>query len=160
MRLVALERDEVLRLLDVAKKDGARSHAMVLLAIRHGLRGSEVCGMRLEHVNLKEAWVRYASNWWVCLAKFSFNCRNLVSKLPILLSSLAKRRSVSLLSGTGVGICVCACPTVADDLASNIPNSTAMMARPWCDNEALCLVRSKRGPKGTRRPEGGTLLSF
>lgn len=58
MRLVALERDEVLRLLDVAKKDGPRSHAMVLLAIRHGLRASEVCGLRIDHVNLKEAWVR------------------------------------------------------------------------------------------------------
>jgi len=58
VRLVALERDEVLRLLDVAKKDSPRSHAMVRLAIRHGLRASEGCGMRLEHVNLKEGWIR------------------------------------------------------------------------------------------------------
>lgn len=58
MRLVALERNEVLRLLDAAKKDSPRSHAMVLLAIRHGMRASEVCRLRLEHVNLKEGWIR------------------------------------------------------------------------------------------------------
>jgi len=44
MRLVALERDEVLRLLNAAKKSGPRSHAMCLLAIHHGLRASEVLG--------------------------------------------------------------------------------------------------------------------
>jgi type 1 fimbriae regulatory protein FimB len=58
MRPIALEKDEVLRLLEAAKRHGPRAHAMVLLAIRHGLRASEVCGLRLEHVNLKEAWVR------------------------------------------------------------------------------------------------------
>jgi site-specific recombinase XerD len=56
--LVALERNEVLRLLEAAKRHGPRSHAMVLLAIRHGLRASEVCGLPLDHVNVKEGWVR------------------------------------------------------------------------------------------------------
>jgi type 1 fimbriae regulatory protein FimB len=58
MRLVALEKEEVLRLLEAAKRHGPRAHAMVLLAIRHGLRVSEVTGLRVEHVNLKEGWVR------------------------------------------------------------------------------------------------------
>lgn len=58
MRVAALERDEVLRLLDAARRDCPRSHAMCLLAIRHGLRASEVTGLRLEHVNLREGWIR------------------------------------------------------------------------------------------------------
>ena len=44
MRLVALEKEEVLRLLEAAKRHGPRAHAMVLLAIRHGLRVSEARG--------------------------------------------------------------------------------------------------------------------
>ena len=58
MRLVALEKEEVLRLLEAAKRHSTRAHAMVLLAIRHGLRVSEVTGLRLEHVNVKEGWIR------------------------------------------------------------------------------------------------------
>src|SRR2546426_6009012 len=50
MRLIALEKEEVLRLLEAAKRHGPRAHAMVLLAIRHGLR--------VEHVNVKEGWIR------------------------------------------------------------------------------------------------------
>ena len=57
-RLVAMERDEIIRLLDVAKRHSPRSHAMVLLAIRHGLRASEVCGLRMDNVNLREGWIR------------------------------------------------------------------------------------------------------
>jgi integrase len=56
--LTALEKDEVLRLLQAAKQHGPRSHAMILLAIRHGLRASEVCGLRLEDVSLREGWIR------------------------------------------------------------------------------------------------------
>ena len=58
MRLVALEKEEVLRLLEAAKQHGPRAHAMVLLAIRHGLRASEVTGLRVEHINVKEGWIR------------------------------------------------------------------------------------------------------
>ena len=58
MRLIALEKEEVLRLLEAAKRHGPRAHAMVLLAIRHGLRVSEVTGLRVEHVNVKEGWIR------------------------------------------------------------------------------------------------------
>ena len=58
MRMVALEKEEVLRLLEAARRRGPRSHAMVLVAIRHGMRVSEVTGLRLEHVNIKECWIR------------------------------------------------------------------------------------------------------
>ncbi|HLW60619.1 MAG TPA: hypothetical protein VKV57_11940 [bacterium] len=50
MRLVALEKEEVLRLLEAAKRHGPRSHAMVLHAIRHGLRAAKVMGLWVEHV--------------------------------------------------------------------------------------------------------------
>ena len=58
MKLVALEKEEVLQLLEAARRHSARAHTMVLLAIRHGLRVSEVTGLRVEHVNMQEGWVR------------------------------------------------------------------------------------------------------
>jgi integrase/recombinase XerD len=57
-RIVALEPQEVLALLRAAKEDGPRAHAMTLLAIRHGMRCSEVTGLKLEHLNLREESVR------------------------------------------------------------------------------------------------------
>lgn len=45
--------DEILRVLRVAKERSARDHAMVLLGYRHGLRASEVCALKLEHLDLK-----------------------------------------------------------------------------------------------------------
>src|SRR5437773_5147190 len=47
--------DEVVSLLRAAKKGryGERNHAMILIAYRHGLRASEVTGLRLSDVDLK-----------------------------------------------------------------------------------------------------------
>ena len=50
-----LTRDEVASLLRAAKKSprhGARNHAMILLAYRHGLRASEVTGLRWSDLDL------------------------------------------------------------------------------------------------------------
>ena len=50
-----LTRDEVALLLRAAKKSpryGARDHAMILLAYRHGLRASEVTGLRWSDLDL------------------------------------------------------------------------------------------------------------
>ena len=50
-----LTRDEVASLLRAAKKSprhGARSHAMILLAYRHGLRASEATALRLSDLDL------------------------------------------------------------------------------------------------------------
>lgn len=58
MRLVALERDEMLRLLSAARRHSPRAHALILLAFKHGMRVSELTGLRLEHVNLREGWIR------------------------------------------------------------------------------------------------------
>ena|ERR1700687_1270895 len=47
--------EETLTVLRKAKDRGVRDWAMILLAYRHGLRASEVCGLRLADVNLKDA---------------------------------------------------------------------------------------------------------
>ncbi len=46
--------EELLVLLRVAKSGSQRDWAMILLAYRHGLRASEVCGLRLSDVDLKD----------------------------------------------------------------------------------------------------------
>lgn len=57
-----LDPSEVEHLLDAAKdgRHGARDHALLLIMYRHGLRVSEAVGLKLDHVNLKEAriWVK------------------------------------------------------------------------------------------------------
>ena len=51
--------DEVASLLRAAKKDrhGARNHAMILIAYRHGLRASEVTGLRVADIDLKRGTI-------------------------------------------------------------------------------------------------------
>src|SRR5437868_3825147 len=49
--------DEILRVLCVAKERSARDHAMILLTYRHGLRASEVCGLKLDRIDLKNAQI-------------------------------------------------------------------------------------------------------
>jgi type 1 fimbriae regulatory protein FimB len=48
----ALTQDEILKVLK-AVQDSPRDHVMVLLAFRHGMRASEVCGLELKDVDLK-----------------------------------------------------------------------------------------------------------
>ena len=50
-----LTRDEVAALLRSSKKSrhGARNHAMILLAYRHGLRASELVNLRVSDLNLR-----------------------------------------------------------------------------------------------------------
>jgi len=51
--MIMLTPRETLELLKAARKRSARDWAMILLAYRHGLRASEVCGIRLADVDLK-----------------------------------------------------------------------------------------------------------
>src|SRR5258708_20771503 len=48
----ALTQDEILKVLK-AVSDTPRDLAMILLAFRHGMRASEVCGLELKDVDLK-----------------------------------------------------------------------------------------------------------
>ncbi|HET8922993.1 MAG TPA: tyrosine-type recombinase/integrase [Candidatus Acidoferrum sp.] len=53
-RMAYLTPDETLAVLKAAHEHSRRDWAMILLAYRHGLRASEVCGLRLTDVNLKD----------------------------------------------------------------------------------------------------------
>jgi type 1 fimbriae regulatory protein FimB len=48
-----LEKGEMLKLLRAAKAGGPREHAMVLVGYVHGCRADEVCGLRMEDVDLQ-----------------------------------------------------------------------------------------------------------
>src|SRR5271156_2573300 len=52
-RMVILSPAEMLALLKAAKNRSTRDWAMILLAYRHGLRASEVCGIKLADLDLK-----------------------------------------------------------------------------------------------------------
>jgi type 1 fimbriae regulatory protein FimB len=64
-----LTKQELQDLLDRAKQQSVREHCMVLLAYRHGLRASEICGLRLDHLDMKAGNIRCergkgsVSNW-------------------------------------------------------------------------------------------------
>src|ERR1700676_4323684 len=52
-RMTILTPPETLALLKAARKRSTRDWAMILLAYRHGLRASEVCGIRIADMDLK-----------------------------------------------------------------------------------------------------------
>ncbi len=52
-RIGYLNQEQIERLLQTAKEYGPREHCMILLALSHGLRASEICNLKLEDVNLK-----------------------------------------------------------------------------------------------------------
>jgi integrase len=51
--MIHLEPAEVLSVLRAAKAKGVREWAMIVLAYKHGMRASEVCNLRLDHVDMK-----------------------------------------------------------------------------------------------------------
>jgi site-specific recombinase XerD len=55
-----LSTSELLTVLKIARARSVRDWCMILLAYRHGLRASEVCGLRLSDVNVKDQSVRVA----------------------------------------------------------------------------------------------------
>src|SRR6266404_4391730 len=52
-QMTFLTPDETLTVLKAARERATRDWAMVLLAYRHGLRASEVCGLKLADIDLK-----------------------------------------------------------------------------------------------------------
>ncbi len=52
-RMTHLTPGELLSVLKAARARSARDWAMVLRAYRHGLRASEVCGLKLDDMDLK-----------------------------------------------------------------------------------------------------------
>src|SRR5271154_1723080 len=55
-----LSPEEILAVLKAARARSIRDWAMILVAYRHGLRASEVCGLKLSDVNLKDQTIRVA----------------------------------------------------------------------------------------------------
>jgi site-specific recombinase XerD len=55
-----LSPDELLRVLRVAKQDSIRNWCMILVSYRHGLRASEVCGLRRGDVDMKAGSIMVA----------------------------------------------------------------------------------------------------
>jgi site-specific recombinase XerD len=53
----ALTADQVEDVLRVASHRSKRDHAMILLAFKHGLRASEICGLKMNDLNLKDTKV-------------------------------------------------------------------------------------------------------
>jgi integrase len=51
--MIILTPQETLALLKAARKRSTRDWAMILLAYRHGLRASEVCGLKLADIDPK-----------------------------------------------------------------------------------------------------------
>src|ERR1700674_1978871 len=52
-----LSPDEFLAVLRCAREHSTRSWAMILIAYAHGLRASEVCGLKLADINIKDATI-------------------------------------------------------------------------------------------------------
>jgi integrase len=52
-KMTFLTTDETLTVLKAARERSIRDWAMILLAYRHGLRASEVCGLKLAEIDLK-----------------------------------------------------------------------------------------------------------
>jgi type 1 fimbriae regulatory protein FimB len=49
--------DELLILLRIARSHSCRDWTMILLAYRHGFRATEVCGLRLSDIDLKDGYI-------------------------------------------------------------------------------------------------------
>src|SRR5665213_2370806 len=52
----ALTQDELLKVLRLASRN-ARNHAIILLAFRHGMRGSEICNLEMKDIDLKNGQI-------------------------------------------------------------------------------------------------------
>ncbi|RFT90804.1 tyrosine-type recombinase/integrase, partial [Adlercreutzia equolifaciens] len=48
----ALSPEQVERILKIAADRSRRDHAMILLAYKHGLRASEICGLNMADLNM------------------------------------------------------------------------------------------------------------
>jgi integrase len=46
--------DELLEILQAAREDSVRNHAILVVCYSHSLRASEVCNLRLADLNLRE----------------------------------------------------------------------------------------------------------
>src|ERR1019366_2321900 len=95
-RMVILTPQETLALLKAARKRSTRDWAMILLAYRHGLRASEVCGLKLTDIDLKASSIsirRLKGSMQTVQPLYAHRGQPLLDELNALRSWLRERRS-------------------------------------------------------------------
>src|ERR1700690_2419028 len=93
----ALTPEEILKVLKAAS-DSKRNLAMILLAYRHGMRASEVCGLKLSDIDLKngEITIRRLKGSLKTVQPLSdLAGQPLLSEKRVLKAWLAQRRDAS-----------------------------------------------------------------
>jgi integrase len=93
----ALTPEEILKVLKAATKS-KRNHAMVLLAYRHGMRASEVCGLKLSEIDLKNGEItirRLKGSLKTVQPLADLPGQPLLSEKRVLRAWLAERRDAS-----------------------------------------------------------------
>jgi type 1 fimbriae regulatory protein FimB len=93
----SLSRKQVSQILKVAS-ESKRNHAMVLLAFQHGMRASEVCGLKLKDLDLKNQKItirRLKGSLETTQALCNVTGQPLLSELRVLKAWLAERNDAS-----------------------------------------------------------------
>jgi type 1 fimbriae regulatory protein FimB len=94
----ALTPEEIVRVLKIAVSESTRNHAMILLAYRHGMRASEVCGLKVSDVDLKAGEIvirRLKGSLKTTQPLADLAGQPLLSEKRVLKAWLAKRRDPS-----------------------------------------------------------------
>src|ERR1700676_2323467 len=93
----ALTHDEILKVLKVVS-DSNRDLAMILLGFRHGMRASEVCGLELKDVDLKNGEItirRLKGSLKTVQPLADLQGQPLLSEKRVLRAWLSERKSAS-----------------------------------------------------------------
>ena len=93
----SLSRKQVSQILKVAS-ESKRNHAMILLAFQHGMRASEVCGLKLKDLDLKNQKItirRLKGSLETTQALCNVTGQPLLSELRVLKAWLAERNDAS-----------------------------------------------------------------
>jgi type 1 fimbriae regulatory protein FimB len=93
----SLSTKQVLQILKVASKS-KRNHAMILLGFQHGMRASEVCGLKLKDLDLKNEKItirRLKGSLETTQALSNVTGQPLLSELRVLKAWLAERSDAS-----------------------------------------------------------------
>jgi site-specific recombinase XerD len=91
-----LSTEEVLAVLKAARIRSIRDWAMILLAYRHGLRASEVCGLKLADIDLKSGSIsirRLKGSMQTVQPLYPHRGQPLLDEMSALRASLRERRS-------------------------------------------------------------------
>ena len=96
-RMTFLTTAEILAVLRVAKAQSARDHAAILMTYRHGMRASEVCGLKLADLDMKNRQVEIkrvkgSLRTVQPLAEHAGNNRALFDEVRVLKTYLAERK--------------------------------------------------------------------